>query len=64
MRVKSGSRLGSLQIAADHEGLVSRSGSVLVVELAARLGLERELSRGLRQLFKRRPLHDPGRVRG
>ena len=62
MRVKYGSRLGSLQIAADQEGLVSRSGSVLVVELAARLGLERELSRGLGQLFKRRPLHDPGRV--
>ena len=62
MRVKSGSRLGSLQITADHEGLVSRAGSVLIVELAARLGLERQLSSGLRRLFKRRPLHDPGRV--
>ena len=41
---------------------MSRSGSALVVELAARLGLERELSRGLAQLFRRRPLHDPGRV--
>ena len=36
-------------------GLSSRSGSALLVELAARLGLERELSRGLRQLFSRRP---------
>ena len=62
MRVKSGSRLGSLQITADHEGLVSRSGSALVGELAARLGLERELSSGLSHLFRRRPLHDPGRV--
>ena len=62
MRVKHGSRLGSLQVVADDEGLVSRSGSVLVSELAARLGLERELSKGLRHLFRRRPVHDPGRV--
>ena len=62
MRVKSGSRLGSIQIAADHEGLVSRSGSALVGELAARLGVERELSCGLGHLFKRRPRHGPGRV--
>jgi hypothetical protein len=60
--VKHGSRLGSLRIAADQDGLTSRSGSALLPELAARLGLERELSRGLRQLFSRRPLHDPGRV--
>jgi hypothetical protein len=60
--VKHGSRLGSLRIAADQGGLTSRSGSVLLGELAARLGLERELSCGLRQLFSRRPLHDPGRV--
>jgi len=62
LRVKHGSRLGSLRIAADQDGLTSRSGSALLPELAARLGLERELSRGLRQLFSRRPLHDPGRV--
>jgi len=41
---------------------VSRAGLPLVAELAARLGLERELSSGLGGLFKRRPLHDPGRV--
>jgi hypothetical protein len=62
LRVKHGSRLGSLQIASDQSCLVSRSGSALVVELAARLGLERELSDGLARLFVRRPLHDPGRV--
>jgi len=62
LKVKHGSRLGSLRIAADHEGLVSRAGSALAAELAARLGLERELSRGLRHLFHRQPLHDPGRV--
>lgn len=62
MRVKHGSRFGSLQIVADQSCLVSRSGSVLVAELAARLGLEGELSRGLGHLFRRRPQHDPGRV--
>lgn len=62
MRVKHGSRLGSLEIVADQGGLSSRSGSALLPELAARLGLGRELSHGLRQLFSRRPLHDPGRV--
>ena len=62
MRVKHGSRFGSLQVAADDQGLVSRSGAALLPELAARLGLERELSRGLRHLFRRRPVHDPGRV--
>lgn len=41
---------------------MSRSGSALVPELAARLGLERELSSALARLFKRRPIHDPGRV--
>jgi hypothetical protein len=35
---------------------------VLVAELAARLGLERELSGALVHLFRRRPQHDPGRV--
>jgi hypothetical protein len=60
--VKHGSRLGSLQLIADQEGLTSRSGLALLPELGARLGLERELSRGLRHLFSRRPLHDPGRL--
>jgi len=60
--VKHGSRFGSLHIAADQSRLVSRSGSVLVPELAARLGLEHELSGALAHLFRRRPRHDPGRV--
>ncbi len=62
MKVKHCSRLGSLQLAADQSCLVSRSGSALVPELAARLGLERELSQGLAHLFRRRPQHDPGRL--
>jgi hypothetical protein len=60
--VKHGSRIGSLQIAADQSSLVSRSGTALVPELAARLGLDGELSTRLAHLFCRRPRHDPGRV--
>ena len=37
-------------------------GRRLVPELAARLGLEGELSGSLAHLFRRRPQHDPGRV--
>lgn len=62
MKVKHRSRLGSLQIAAGEAGLVSRTGAALVPELAARLGLEAQLSKALACLFKRRPAHDPGRV--
>ena len=62
MRVKHGSRLGSLRISADQSCLVSRSGSALVPELAARLGLDGELSGALAHMFRRRPQHDPGRV--
>src|SRR6266704_4574130 len=60
--MKHGSRLGSLQIAADQSSLVSRSGTALVPELAARIGLDGELSERLAHLFRRRPQHDPGRV--
>lgn len=62
MKVEHGSRLGSLRIAADGTRLVSRSGAALVPELAARLGLERELTTALSRLFKRRPVHGPGGV--
>jgi hypothetical protein len=49
-------------MSADQGGLVSRAGSVLVPELAARLGLERGLSQALAHVFRRRPVHDPGRL--
>lgn len=62
MKVKHRKRLGSLRVEADQEGLVSRSGLALVPELAARLGLEAELSRALAHLFRRAPEHDPGRL--
>jgi hypothetical protein len=62
LRVKHRSRVGSLRVRADQGALVSRSGSALAPELAARLGLEGELSRGLAHLFARRPVHNPGRI--
>jgi hypothetical protein len=60
--MKDCSRVGSFRVAADQAGLVSRSGSALLPELAARLGLQVGLSVGLGHLFERQPVHDPGRV--
>lgn len=62
MKVKDRSRLGSLRIEADREGLVSRSGTALVAELAARLGLASEFSGALSHLARRRSIHAPGQV--
>ncbi|MGH2983169.1 MAG: IS1380 family transposase [Solirubrobacterales bacterium] len=60
--MNNASPLGSLQIAADANGLVSRSGTALVGDLAARLGLTAELSGALSHLHSRVPTHDPARV--
>lgn len=62
MKVKRRSPLGSLEVKADARGLVSRSGSAMVGELAGRLGLTGALSDALAGLNRRRPRHDPGRV--
>lgn len=62
MKVNNRSRLGSLQIAADADGLISRSGTALVSELAARLGLTAELSGALQDRDARAPIHDPAQV--
>jgi hypothetical protein len=62
VRVKHHTPVGSLRVRADAHGLVSRSGTVLVGELAARLGLSQALSGALEHLHRRRPLHAPGRV--
>jgi hypothetical protein len=62
LRVKHRKGLGSLSVEADASGLVSRSGTALVPELAARLELADRLSAGLSQLHRRQPLHAPGRV--
>jgi hypothetical protein len=60
--VKHHTPVGSFEVRADARGLVSRSGTALVGELAVRLGLTRGLSDALAHLHRRRPLHAPGRV--
>jgi hypothetical protein len=62
LKVNDRSPLGSLRVDADQDGLVSRSGTALVPELAHRLGLMGGLSAALSHLHDRRPRHDPGRV--
>src|SRR5215211_4589566 len=62
VRVKHRNGLGSLQVRADQEGLVSRSGTGLVPELARRLGLIDGVSGALAGLHSRDPLHAPGQV--
>jgi hypothetical protein len=62
LRVKHHMPVGSLVVEADARGLVSRSGTVLVSELAGRLGLTRAFSDALADLHRRRPTHAPGRV--
>jgi hypothetical protein len=62
LRVKHHTSVGSVVVEADARGLVSRSGTVLVAELAARLGLTAGLGRALAGRYRRRPVHDPGRV--
>jgi hypothetical protein len=62
LQVKHHTPVGSFGVAADARGLVSRSGTALVADLAARLGVTAALSAGLEGLHRRRPTHDPGRV--
>ncbi|HMA28166.1 MAG TPA: IS1380 family transposase [Solirubrobacterales bacterium] len=56
------SPLGSLRITADGDGLISRSGTALIGDLAARLCFSAELSKGLAHLHSRTPTHDPAQV--
>lgn len=62
MKVKHRSPLGSVQIEADGEGLLARSGSALIGELGHRIGLDAELSGALSHLHSRAPTHAPGKV--
>jgi hypothetical protein len=62
LQVKHHTRVGSLAVEADARGLVSRSGTALTGELAARLGVRTTLSSAFEHLHRRRPTHDPGRV--
>ncbi len=62
MRVPQNDRVGKVEIAADGEGLVSRSGTALVAELADRLGLTDGFSAALASTRERAGGHDRGRV--
>jgi len=60
--VKPKARLGTVEVTADGDGLVSHAGTALLVELADRLGLTDGLSAALAPTRERRSAHDPGRV--
>ena len=60
--MKPKARLGTVEVTADGEGLVSHAGAVLLVELADRVGLTGGLSAALASTRERRSAHDPGRV--
>ena len=60
--VKPKARLGTVEVTADGEGLISHAGTALLVELADRAGLTGALSAALAGTRERRSSHDPGRV--
>jgi Transposase DDE domain group 1 len=60
--VKATTRLQTVEVSADGEGLVSRAGVALLMELADRVGLTEGLSDALAGTRERRSAHDPGRV--
>ncbi len=55
-------RVGTVEVTADGEGLVSHAGAALLVELADRAGLTGALLDALAATRERRSAHDPGRV--
>jgi Transposase DDE domain group 1 len=60
--VKPEARVETVEVTADGEGLVSRAGVALLVELSDRVGLTVALSGALAGTRERRSAHDPGRV--
>jgi len=62
LKVSTNGRVGKVGIAADGEGLVSRSGTALLAQLADRLGLTAALSQAFADTRERAGGHDPGRV--
>jgi DDE family transposase len=54
--------VGTVEVTADGEGLVSHAGAVLLVEVADRVGLTGGLSDALASTRQRASAHDPGRV--
>jgi Transposase DDE domain group 1 len=62
LKVKPTTRLGTVEVTADGEGLVSHAGVALLAEFADRSGLTEALSEALKPTRERRSRHDPGRV--
>jgi hypothetical protein len=60
--VKLAPCVGTVDVTAGGEGLVSRAGAALLVELAGRAGLTGAMSDALACTRERRSAHDPGRV--
>ena len=60
--VKPEARVGTVEVTADGEGLVSHAGVALLVGLSDRVGLTVALSQALAGTRERRSAHDPGRV--
>lgn len=60
--MKLAPRLETVEVTADGSGLVSHAGTVLLAELADRVGLTGPLSEALAGTRERRCAHDPGRV--
>lgn len=62
MKVKPTTRLQTVEVTADGEGLVSHAGAALICELADRMGLTAALSEAMAPTRARSSAHDPGRV--
>jgi Transposase DDE domain group 1 len=60
--VKPKARPGTVIVSADGDGLLSHAGTVLLAELADRVGLTAGLSEALASTRERRSAHAPGRV--
>lgn len=60
--VNATARIGTVEVTADGEGLVSHAGAALLVEVADRAGLTGALSAAMAPTRERRSAHDPGRV--
>jgi hypothetical protein len=62
LQVMPTTRVGTVEVTADGEGLVSHAGAALLVEVADRVGLTAALSEACADTRERRSAHDPGRV--
>ncbi len=62
LQVMPMTRVGTVEVTADGEGLVSHTGAELLVELADGSGLTGALSEARGSTRERQSAHDPGRV--